>query len=317
MTAAETQEDRLFREAFDLIIRLKGEPDDQAVRQQVLQWRNISAAHETVWAQATRIDRLSKTALINISASERPRRRLSRRDMILLGGGAAMAAAVSAAVLPTALLRFRAEHLTAKAEMREIRLSDGSVVTLGPDSAIRSSFRPDQRHVELLEGMAYFDVTPDAKRPFRVSAEDMTLSVLGTAFDIGLEAGNVSVAVSHGRVEVVPFADQRPERLVAGQWLSANPKRGLVTRGERQSETVADWRNGLLNVENENVATVIARIARWQSRRTLIADASLGREKISGTFHLDRPVEAIRAAVQPHGGHVRAVSPWLLVISRI
>uniref|UniRef100_UPI001C302E07 FecR family protein n=1 Tax=Stenotrophomonas sp. GbtcB23 TaxID=2824768 RepID=UPI001C302E07 len=76
---------------------------------------------------------------------------------------------------------------TAIGELQRIDLADGSVVTLGPDSAIAHTFTQEFRHIELLQGMAFFSVAPDKVRPFRVQAEGLIATVLGTAFDVNID----------------------------------------------------------------------------------------------------------------------------------
>ncbi|VFR17547.1 Iron siderophore sensor protein [plant metagenome] len=218
---------------------------------------------------------------------------------------------------PGFLLRTQADHLTAAGEMRRISLSDGSKVTLGPDSAIRSAMNVDGRRVELLAGMAYFEVEPDSVRPFQVVAGDMTVTVVGTAFDLSMDADTTSVAVDHGLVDVRIDTSAPGENLGAGQWLSFDQGTGTVERGVREPAQVAAWRDGVLVAQGETVAAVVARIARWQAARVVIADPGLGNQRISGVYNLDKPLNALRAVVGPHGGKVHEVTSWLTVISRI
>ncbi|HEX6766693.1 MAG TPA: FecR domain-containing protein, partial [Polyangiaceae bacterium] len=56
--------------------------------------------------------------------------------------------------------------------------------------------------LKLESGSAKFSVTPDATRPFRVLARNVTVTVLGTIFDVAIEATGVRVSVERGRVRV-------------------------------------------------------------------------------------------------------------------
>ncbi len=56
-------------------------------------------------------------------------------------------------------------------ELRSLTLEDGTQVRLGPESALGVDFTAGERRVRLLKGEAFFDVVPNAARPFRVAAD--------------------------------------------------------------------------------------------------------------------------------------------------
>lgn len=95
------------------------------------------------------------------------------------------------------------------AQKRAIVLNDGSRVVLEPGSSIRYAEPFGDRSV-LLTGNAFFDITSDSLRPFKVYAGDIVTRVLGTSFFIRSgkkEHGNGSpevmeVSVVTGKVMV-------------------------------------------------------------------------------------------------------------------
>lgn len=82
-------------------------------------------------------------------------------------------------------------------------LPDGSVVSLNKQSKLEypSRFAKQQRKVSL-KGEAFFAVKPDPKKPFQIQAGDVTITVLGTSFNVREEEGEVEVVVETGRVKV-------------------------------------------------------------------------------------------------------------------
>lgn len=82
-------------------------------------------------------------------------------------------------------------------------LSDGSVVTLNKRSSISypSRFRGNTRTV-LLKGEAFFNITPDKKKPFIIHVNDAQVKVVGTSFNIREENGKTEVIVETGIVQV-------------------------------------------------------------------------------------------------------------------
>lgn len=90
--------------------------------------------------------------------------------------------------------------------LRTIPLSDGSVVSLNKNSVIRynGSYNRQERNIRL-SGEAFFDVTPNASKPFTVSVGDLSIRVVGTSFNVrtGAEGGSVEVQVKSGVVKMM------------------------------------------------------------------------------------------------------------------
>ena len=53
-----------------------------------------------------------------------------------------------------------------------------------------------------MEGEAFFEVVPNAAKPFIVGSGDVKVKVLGTAFNVVNTPGNKSIEVREGKVEV-------------------------------------------------------------------------------------------------------------------
>jgi len=88
---------------------------------------------------------------------------------------------------------------------REIKLEDGSKVTLEPKSEVRfaKKFAADKREI-FLTGEAFFSVKRDETRPFLVYTKEVVTKVLGTSFNIKAypDEKEITVAVRTGRVSV-------------------------------------------------------------------------------------------------------------------
>lgn len=82
-------------------------------------------------------------------------------------------------------------------------LPDSSAVTLQPGSRLSyaAGFSGDLRDV-YLSGEAFFEVTPDPRKPFQVHASDLMVKVLGTSFNVKDDGENITVAVKTGKVSV-------------------------------------------------------------------------------------------------------------------
>ena len=98
---------------------------------------------------------------------------------------------------------FALEHVTQKGEFEQIELPDGSLVRMNADTRITvdPDFNDTNRKITL-EGEAFFDVTKNPKRPFKIYTANTTVEVLGTSFNVSsyAEATEVEVAVVEGKV---------------------------------------------------------------------------------------------------------------------
>ena len=117
------------------------------------------------------------------------------------------AASIAALIATLAYLisdRF-ATPVTVASSVSPVRdtLPDGSFVTLNKNSSISYSrkFTGDRRQVTL-RGEAFFTVTPDKKKPFVIDVNDITVTVVGTSFNIKSLAGKTQVVVETGIVRV-------------------------------------------------------------------------------------------------------------------
>ncbi|MEO6875048.1 MAG: FecR domain-containing protein, partial [Opitutaceae bacterium] len=91
------------------------------------------------------------------------------------------------------------------ASMQESRvLEDGTVVQMNRGAMIGITYLPQERHVQLLKGEAQFLVAKNPQRPFFVKAGGVQVRAVGPAFNVRLDAAQVEVVVTEGKVQVNP-----------------------------------------------------------------------------------------------------------------
>ncbi|MCF8346993.1 MAG: FecR domain-containing protein [Bacteroidales bacterium] len=114
------------------------------------------------------------------------------------------------------------EYRAAEAS-RTVDLPDGSRVYLNAGATLKHEKSFDHEREVLLEGEGYFEVKPDPEHPFRVSSRNVTVTVLGTSFNVR-ETGTstVEVFVESGKVLVGLKEEGASLTLEAGQYLRAN-----------------------------------------------------------------------------------------------
>lgn len=322
MTEDKPLDDALFQQAVDLMIHWQTGQHDPEVIAAVEHWKRQSPQHAEMWAEMLDIHQLAGEAL----ASPTPRsmnvpevtslasRRFSRRQ-ILWGSAAALAAVgVSTAFGPQLLLKAGADFTTDTAQTRQIPFGTGTRILLGPDSAVNCRITEQERQVELLAGLAYFEVSSDNTLPLKINAGGLNILTTRGQFDISYDDHSVRTMVASGSVEIAR-SETRYDSLTAGDWLKLNTRNDDIARGEGDIQQVAAWRDGRVLADNEPLDTVISRIARWQPGKVIITSSQLGAERVNGLYHLNNPLDALKAAVRPYGGRVHQLSPWLTIIS--
>lgn len=310
--------ERASGEAAEWLIRLHEEPDDTRLRAHFEDWRRTDPAHAVAWAEAAETFDLIGQALPAEDPLPTPAAvRRSGRRWWLPVAATAIAACVALVFLPGLMLRLGADYATSTGEWREVRLTDGSVIDLAPRSAIDVVLAADRRDIRLLAGQAFFEVTPDAARPFQVKGQGVTATVLGTGFAMRLGRNTADVAVRHGLVQVdsVSTTPRTSRRLEAGAWLSVS-RSGQAASGHNPPDEVGAWRQGQLVAHNQPIADIVEELRPYFSGLIVIASDSVGRRRVTGVYNLREPVEALRAVGRAHADiTVTRLLPWLVVVS--
>lgn len=335
----EHETDPLLEEAADWFLRLQETPHDPATAGQFEAWLASSPEHARAWAKIGQVWQLVGTVPPAHEAAWRHggqspfagRSIADRRPARTIRTGApnwrrrtvyAIAAAACAVIItmatPSLMLRIEADHMTGTAESQVIALPDGSSVTLGAGSAIAAAIDNRSRNVTLLAGEAFFDVAHDADRPFTVKAGEVAVAVLGTTFDMQLSANAATVQLAHGSVEVGYDHAGRTgtARLSPGEMISVDRQTGDMSRSAIAQDDIAAWRSGHLFVTDSSIGSVVEQLQRYHPAWIKVLDSDLAAERVTGLYDLRDPDRALRALVEPYGGHVRTVSPYLRVLSR-
>ncbi|GGF69124.1 iron dicitrate transporter FecR [Azorhizobium oxalatiphilum] len=327
--------------AADWLIRLRAAPDDDGQALRFETWLAAHPAHQAAFDQVCLAwNLLEEQPAGHIPAPltarpAAPRRRApqhgTRRPAPAqpapprrlrpwrVAALAAVAAGVLALALPGILLRMEADYITGTGETRVVQLADGSTVTLGAGSALAAHFSAGQRDVTLIAGEAFFDVAHDAARPFTVAGEDMRVRVLGTAFDMRIGSATADVALARGAVEASfgTGAAIQSRRMTPGDLLHYDTAQGTLTQERVAPDEIGAWREGRLVVVDATIGDVVERIRRYHPAWIALPDATLAAERVTGAYDLRHPDAALTALVEPFGGQVHTLSPYLRVIARL
>jgi transmembrane sensor len=303
-------DDEARTEATRWLILLQEQPDDRALEDAFRAWLAASPGHAAAWAETRALgDLIAQSPPRHADRwRHKPRR---ARTMVAAAAALAVAAAIAIALVPSLLLRVTADYATGTAQLRAVKLPDGSIAQLAPDSAIDVDYAGSRRGVRLLAGAAFFEVERDTARPFTVLADGVETTVLGTAFDVRLAGDGAIVAVQRGAVRVDRVGHS--EQLGPGDWIRAAASG--TARGMAPPDEAGAWMRGELVARDQPVAEVVEELRAYFHGAILVTDDALAAERITGLYSLGDPAQTLRAIAMTHGATVRQISPWLLVLS--
>jgi transmembrane sensor len=179
---------------------------------------------------------------------------------------------------------------TAIGEQRRITLADGSHLDLAPGSRVITHFTLAKRDVRLDRGQAFFQVAHNVTRPFIVHANNLTVTAVGTEFDVRISPEATAVTVMEGRIKVSSDAEKmdngrtRTEIIRAdiGQRVTFSESAHQFSVRSVDPKVAGSWRGGTLQFMGESLEDVVGVINRYSTTHIVVAPA-LQQTRFTGT----------------------------------
>ncbi len=229
-------------------------------------------------------------ATAGMAAPRRTRRRV-------LAGAALLATAASMAGLAFWLRPASPQQFsTGAGEQRVVALEDGSQVMLNTRTQIEVRLGRHAREVELRAGEAFFQVAPDASRPFTVHTPLGSARAVGTHFNVYVQPTHLAVTTAEGRVYVDGGSAG------AGVYVDAGRRADLEASAEAPVVSGADvnaalnWRARRLEVDDEPLAHVLQEFSRYTDLPVRPASAAVGALRVSAVLRTG-DLAALRATL--------------------
>lgn len=175
-------------------------------------------------------------------------------------------------------------------------LPDGSKVVMNAGSHLRyaQNFEGSTRAVQLI-GEAYFDVSPDAAKPFVIQSGALSTTVLGTSFNISAYPGSrrQSVTVLSGKVSVRDTASHRALTLLPKQKAVFVPgSAGLTAETLANAENEIAWQQGKLVFDDTPLSEVAEKLSRRYGVQVVLGNDRLALCRFNGQFDRE-PLDVI------------------------
>jgi transmembrane sensor len=294
---------RIDDEALEWVARQAARELDEGARAAFENWYAANPRHQGAYLRAQAIQHSLDQVTFQESLRPDPASREddwdlaavrhARKRRALLFSGAL--AAGLAAVAFTGLRPSSGERTvlrTARGEFRKVPLADNSVVSINSDSHVEVALTASERRVFLESGEAWFEVAKDKTKPFIVTAGDVRVRAVGTAFAVRRHQGGADVLVTEGVVEV--WSDRgsaRKKRMGAGghAFVDNDAADIEVERDPAEIARRLAWREGQLVFHNEFLADAVADFNRYNTRQIVIADPGLRHKTLVGNYRIDQP----------------------------
>ncbi|MBS0056549.1 FecR domain-containing protein [Yersinia sp. Marseille-Q3913] len=260
-------------------------------QRQLKTWLQSSPSHAEAFRQMQQL--WSDCALIPRPASApQPKKHASRwRPLRSCAAGLFFLFALLLPMSQLPLLLTNDIQLQTANNSREIVLSDGSRVHVNRHSQIRVHYAKENRQLWLDQGEIYLQVAANKTRPFLVYAGESQVRVVGTAFEVRFEAGEVAVAVKQGIVAMTGRPNMAAVMLHAGDRAQLLPEKKRLLLSQLPVAEIGEWRSEQLLFRNRPLGELLAELRRYRPGNIELIDASLAQLPVSGSLDLNRPDE--------------------------
>ena len=317
----ETLNPKITAQAARFVTQLESGLADSDQRRRLDNWLAADPAHREAFDDARRTWR--ETACLRELAELEPLDppTPARFDSAVLGrllatpyrAAVAGLVVVGLGILAYALLQPVDESLayrTQIAEVRDVALADGTVLTLAPKTQLDVQFTATERRVTLKGGEAFFSVADNPGQPFVVESGDTTVRVLGTRFNVHKGVSGLTVTVAEGLVEVAKTSlvaqpgdsaegqGALRRQLRAGEKVVSPQQGGLQNVQAIAADRVGAWRSGLLFYDGISLREVVADANRYSRQRIVIISDQLYDLKVIAAFRADQVGQMIAALEQ-------------------
>lgn len=227
---------------------------------------------------------------------------------------ASILVAAGAWQVPSMVLTWQADYITAPGEQSVVALADGSRMILNTDTAVAVDFESGRRSVRLLKGEAFFDVLHDAGHPFQVAGEYGEVEVKGTAFSVRTDEAETAVVLERGRVDVTCLCSAGGEaQLQPGQTVTASAT-ALSQIVNVDAGRALAWRDGRVSFDAMPLGKVVAELGRYYRGRVFVVSSRAERLVVSGNYRLDNIEGAFRSLADVAGIKMTRIPGGVIIL---
>lgn len=269
---------------------------------QLKQWREAQAEHETQFKAQEKLWKLTEYTLTDEVDAERAWNltRLKIEATVQDDGStrkifySSLKIAASIAIVFSIIWLFKSylpgdEMVLVKSgnKMIKIVLPDSSHVWLNKESQLtyKKDFSEAERKVNL-EGEGFFEVKRNPKRPFIITTGISQTEVLGTSFNLRNYPAdtNISLTVATGRVLFKAEGGLNEAVITPEHGATISKSNNTLSEYSISDKNAWAWKSGKLKFENKPLQEVLLDLERFYQIKFRLQNNSLGKCRFSGNF---------------------------------
>lgn len=181
-------------------------------------------------------------------------------------------------------------------EPQVLELPDGSTVTLNRHSQLSYPETFGKERIVELNGEAYFEVSKNPEKPFRVKTSGVTVSVLGTHFNVNAYAADslVETTLLEGSVAVSDNANGSQVILKPNETAIYHKQAGtLITQPDEDAGNEISWRDGVLSFNDISMEDIVRQLSHHFNVKIEITGEQLRTYKLNARFKHNETLKEI------------------------
>ena len=324
-TMTDIDEQTIWREAKDWLVRLTSGDATHDDLCALDAWRNQSTAHAEALVRASRFWKELGPAVAAVAAvatrehgraAPRRERRVSRRGL-LAGGFCAAGAVAAVAVRPPlglwpSLSDLAADYRTGTGQQRRVAVDAGISVELNTATSLNLRHSGSDSRIELISGEAVVATTKPEQYVTVLAHNGRVSTFAQTVFSLRCGGDRVKVTCLEGEVQVA-YGDR--VAILRRQQQIAYDGQGLGGTRNVDGAVVTSWRQGMLVFQNDPLVDVIEEVNRYRRGRIVLTNADLGNRLVTARFRLDRLDDVVVQVSQVFGARVRSLPGDIIFLS--
>lgn len=175
-------------------------------------------------------------------------------------------------------------------------LTDKTIITLNKNSTLSylPHFNEKNRNVAL-EGEAFFNVAHETKKPFVVHVNHVTITVLGTSFNVNGSGNTTEVIVASGSVKV--SGAKNSVALHANEKVVIAGAGGLLKKVAVNDKLYSYYRTRTFVCDNTPLADLVKTLNDAYDADIVMDNPRLNQLKITSTFYRDQSLDTILSII--------------------
>ncbi len=185
-----------------------------------------------------------------------------------------------------------------------LTLPDGSMISINASSSFQFpvAFSGSEFNTNL-DGEAYFEVTPNKARKFKVRSAMQIVEVLGTMFNISAYRNEpvINTTLLEGSIRITDLNSNNSQLLKPGQ-KSAFSKTLQIS--EVEPEGAIAWTEGYFQFDNADIKTVMRELERWYGIKVRY-EGKLPSQKFEGAIDKKLQLQQVLGILQKSQVHFK------------